>query len=195
MPYSLIEHDPVSLGALAGLLALGLLGFFVARRWPWTAWLSASGVLLRGSQLADALAGMWTTDVHPDVTRQIGTPQLNFRRSPATCISVPMILPDADSLREQYPALWQLFGAYFHQDWHLDDDTPDDVLRRYLHDDPGDAITAARRELDEVLRRWPAEADLQEIHYRLGSSLWSPGVGFTTRGWLVHVREFLARDG
>ena len=41
-----------------------------------------------------------------------------------------MILPDAASLREQYPALWQLFGGYFHQDWHLDDDTHDGVLRR-----------------------------------------------------------------
>ena len=69
MPYSVIEHDPVPLGALAGLLALGLLGFFLAQRRPWTAWISAPIVLLRGSQLADALAGMWTTDVHPDVTR------------------------------------------------------------------------------------------------------------------------------
>ena len=106
-----------------------------------------------------------------------------------------MILPDADSLREQYPALWQLFGAYFHQDWHADDETPDDVLRRYLQVEPVDGVPGARRELDELLRRWPGEADLQEIHHRLGSSLWPPGVGYTTRDWLVHVGEFLARAG
>ena len=106
-----------------------------------------------------------------------------------------MILPDAASLREQYPALWQLFGGYFHQDWDSDDDTPDDVLRRYLQDEPGEALPSARRELDEVLRRWSTETELQEIHHRLGSSLWPPGVGLTTREWLVHVGEFLARAG
>jgi hypothetical protein len=106
-----------------------------------------------------------------------------------------MILPDADSLREQYPALLQLFGAYFHQDWHADDDTPDDVLRRYLHDESVNGAAAARRELNELLRRWPRDADLQEIYHRLGSSLWPPGVGYTTRDWLVHVGEFLASAG
>jgi hypothetical protein len=69
MGYSLIEHDPVPLAALAGLLALGLLGFFLARRWPRTAWISVPVVVLRTGQLALSLAGMWTTDIHPDVTR------------------------------------------------------------------------------------------------------------------------------
>jgi hypothetical protein len=69
MGYSLIEHDPVPLGALVGLLALGLLGLVVARRWPRTAWIVVPLVILRTGQLAFALAGMWTTDVHPEVTR------------------------------------------------------------------------------------------------------------------------------
>ena len=105
-----------------------------------------------------------------------------------------MDFPDDNSLRAQYPALWTLYGGYFHQDWAEDDDTPDDVLRRF-REESGDLANAVRRELGEVLRRWPAEADLVEIHRRLGSSLWLPGVGFTARDWFVHVGEFLAPAG
>ena len=106
-----------------------------------------------------------------------------------------MVLPDHSMLQEQYPELWMLFGAYFHQDWDLDDDTPDAVLRRYLQDVPGSSASAACGELDNLIRRWPAEADLEEIHRRLGSNLWPPGVGFTAREWFVYVGEFLARAG
>ena len=106
-----------------------------------------------------------------------------------------MALPDAASLRAQYPALSHLYGAYFHQDWPEDYGTPDGVLRHYLQDEPGDLARAARRELDDVLQRRPAEADLEEIHRRLGGSLYLPGVGFTARDWFVHVGKFLARAG
>ena len=57
-----------------------------------------------------------------------------------------MTLPDESAIRERYPTLWQLFAGYFHQDWSLDDHTADDVLGRFVRDEPADAF-GARNEI------------------------------------------------
>jgi len=97
-------------------------------------------------------------------------------------------------MRERYPALWQLFAGYFHQDWSLDDPTADDVLRRYVRDEPPDAVRRARRDLEDVLQRWSSEHELEGVADRLGSYYRPAGDALTTRDWLAHVGDFLERE-
>jgi len=98
-------------------------------------------------------------------------------------------------MRERYPALWQLFAGYFHQDWALDDRTADDVLGRFVRGEPPDAVRRVRRDLEDVLRLWPAERELEAVTDRLGSSYRPAGDGLSTRDWLLHVGQFLERAG
>lgn len=56
-----------------------------------------------------------------------------------------------DSVKEQFPNLFQLLGGYFHQDWCCDDPDAEAVLRRFMNDaTPGD-VQAVVDDIDRLL--------------------------------------------
>ena len=66
------------------------------------------------------------------------------------------------------PALYQLMGAYFHQDWDLDG-TEDQVIDAFLAGEPQFASLVAG-EIETVLRAHPTERHLEQLLDDLGGS-------------------------
>ena len=93
-----------------------------------------------------------------------------------------------------YPALGHLLGAYFHQDWQLDDPDPGAVVDRFLRDEPPERAQEVVRDIDQVLRANLAPAKLEELLARdLGSAYYPPADGKTWADWLRGLRDRLAQ--
>ena len=105
------------------------------------------------------------------------------------------------------PALWHLFGCYFHEDWLEDVSTsadafdgtiepPDGLWRRmvdrYISESTASSTHMAARELDSVLAQPTSEAELEELLLVGLRSSYFPGRG-NVRTWLQAVREHLER--
>jgi hypothetical protein len=69
MNASLFEHEPVPLVSLAALMCVGLAGFLLARKRPWTAWLVVAAALALLTDRVLALGGSWVRDVGPEMTQ------------------------------------------------------------------------------------------------------------------------------
>ncbi|WP_155992866.1 contact-dependent growth inhibition system immunity protein [Nocardioides sp. URHA0020] len=86
------------------------------------------------------------------------------------------------------PALDQLMGAYFHQDWDVDGDEWD-VLDLFRKDEPGLAA-ALPDEIERTLADHPDEAGLRSLIVdELGGSYAADGDGGTYREWLTQIAD------
>jgi hypothetical protein len=91
-------------------------------------------------------------------------------------------------LEQQYPALWQFFGAYLHQDWRADYESPSAALRDFVS---GRADLAAElpSELERVLTSTADDAVLEDTLVNLGSFFVPSRAGQNPRDWLRQLRE------
>ncbi len=95
------------------------------------------------------------------------------------------------SIRDQYPHLAQLLSGYFHQDWMLDHEDEESVLRMYLADTPRRKARAAAREIEALLASGLDEPGLRAALERLGCS-YDPGLdGLSADEWLSSIRQRL----
>ncbi len=78
----------------------------------------------------------------------------------STVMDIETIIAGAD---REYPALYQLFGGYFHQDWREEYADPDAAVHAFLEEAPPDAVIAAREELDDLLARGLGEDSLRAL--------------------------------
>jgi hypothetical protein len=89
------------------------------------------------------------------------------------------------NVEHQAPALAQLMGAYFHQDWY-DSGTEDDVVDSFLRDEPHLAPHLAD-EIAGTLSTYPADHELDAYLRSLGSA-YNPARAFgSTRAWLREI--------
>lgn len=63
-------------------------------------------------------------------------------------IDIDARIAAADS---EFPALFQLFGGYFHQDWKQEHATPAAALTAFVEEAPPEAVRAAASELQSLL--------------------------------------------
>jgi len=104
-------------------------------------------------------------------------------------IDIEATIAGADS---EFPALFQLFGGYFHQDWHEEYATTRDAVSAFVREAPPDAVSAAVRELDQLLAMDLDEAALSRILREGFDCNYVPQVDeLTNRDWLVQLRELL----
>lgn len=97
-----------------------------------------------------------------------------------------------DNASEQCPELFQILGAWLHQDWDLDHSTAEDALQASVSDVSMERLRAA---LSELEGHRPAPAD-EEATRRFVNALCEyhpPGDGLTYVAWLDHV-ELLLRE-
>ncbi|MHB0969999.1 MAG: contact-dependent growth inhibition system immunity protein [Thermoanaerobaculia bacterium] len=93
-----------------------------------------------------------------------------------------------------YPQLHQFFGAYFHQDWMLDDATVEEVIERFISENPRSAIVETQHELDRLLGAVEDDAALASAVAAMGCEYYPPGDDRTYRDWLTAVASRLRRD-
>jgi CdiI immunity protein len=100
---------------------------------------------------------------------------------------------------ERFPELRAFLGAYFHQDWTLKHQTPDEVIHEYIADAPREDLSRALGELQRLLGLGLSEGQLELV---LSSGLRSDCVpsfaGGSNTLWLQeierHLKEALASE-
>jgi hypothetical protein len=90
--------------------------------------------------------------------------------------------------------LWQFFGAYFHQDWALDDSNWQGVVLGFLKDRSPESA----RDVLHSIRAWlqcPAsDADVaKDLYESFGCHYLPQPDGLSNRAWVEQVAEFIAR--
>ena len=88
---------------------------------------------------------------------------------------------------DEFEKLRHFFGAYFHQDWDLDADDEDGVIRAYVgHAHLPEHVVELLHEIDKLLAFDLSDYDLREALGLLGSDYDPSGA---TNAWLRSLRE------
>ena len=96
---------------------------------------------------------------------------------------------------EPYPNLGQVLGCYLHQDFDLEYASPDDALRDAARSQGHDQVSAAVREIDELLDSGLDAKGLEEAVHRLTGWGYGPELdGWKVRDWLLHAKEVLSAE-
>ena len=93
-----------------------------------------------------------------------------------------------------YPRLWQMFGAFFHQDWDMEGDDWPHLVRNFAGGQPQSELDATAAELAQLMADCPDDAALErELFDVLGCEyLPRPDLGGpTVREWLGQIAGFL----
>lgn len=110
-----------------------------------------------------------------------------------SAIDIDARIADADS---EFPALFQLFGGYFHEDWRVEHENPSAALTAFLEEAPPEAVREAAAELARVLDLPVDDAALGALlREGFGCAYVPAHDGFTNEGWLASVRERLQPGG
>jgi hypothetical protein len=95
-------------------------------------------------------------------------------------------------MNKEFPELHNFFGAYFHQDWTVEHDTPEQVLDAFLVESHIDDLKAVYKELNALLAQKQAEPALRiyllkdlSCYYCYWNS-WASG-----ESWLRHIEDRL----
>ena len=89
------------------------------------------------------------------------------------------------------PQLRQLLGGYFHQDWVIERDDWQEIVRDYVAESPHGAVMESVAELGDLLGAGLSEAELGTVLDRLGGSIDPSALGLTRAAWLQAVRARL----
>lgn len=92
-----------------------------------------------------------------------------------------------------YPALQNFLAAYFHQDWALEQPTPEAVVDYFRDSESPEQVMATRDDLARLLARDLDEEALGAAARGLGCEYDPTRDGGRWRAWLEDVRARLAR--
>jgi len=101
------------------------------------------------------------------------------------------VTPMPHAMRQQTPALEQLMGAYFHQDWYLDADDEWGVVDRFVADAPEMAANIPA-EIARVLATHLTEEAVEEYVADLGCEYAADPQDGGYREWLTEVASRVA---
>ena len=102
-------------------------------------------------------------------------------------------LPDGRRVKRFY-ALQEMFGAYFHEDWRLDDSSTAAVIQRYAHDYPG-RIPKVIAEIDGLVALDASDEMLFDHLLHRYHLVYDPASdGLTMRQWLRQMRSILSES-
>ena len=90
-----------------------------------------------------------------------------------------------------YPALENFLAAYFHQDWALEQPTPEAVVDYFRDSEAPEQVAATRDELARLLARDLDDAALGDVARELGCEYDPTRDGGSWRGWLESVQARL----
>ncbi|UVM39267.1 hypothetical protein LOY28_02180 [Pseudomonas sp. B21-017] len=96
---------------------------------------------------------------------------------------------------DDFPRLYQFFGAYFHEDWMCEFKTADDVVKSFLSGSSKEAVSAAREEISMLLMESAGEGELRDFLLKdMGACYcywheWPSG-----ESWLKHVVVLLGGE-
>ena len=92
---------------------------------------------------------------------------------------------------KKYQNLDEFFGCYFHEDWAIDSQSYEDVIKEYARENQADTVNSTISELAGLLRDSEADADSLSMLYEFGCYYYPPWNGDTVSGWLEKVLDKL----
>jgi hypothetical protein len=96
-------------------------------------------------------------------------------------------------MNSEFPELQQFLGGYFHQDFHVEYDSPDDAINAFKTDATPTQKQSVSEELRKVLSLLTSKPELEDT---MLARLWCCYVptsdGLTPHEWLNHVYRRLA---
>ena len=95
---------------------------------------------------------------------------------------------------EEYPALTQFFGGYFHQDWDLEAAEWQGLVRNFCDAACHEQIAVVYSELGKLLAEAQDERDLSVVLFSQLGCAYDPTVdGISLRDWIEEIqRQLLA---
>jgi hypothetical protein len=91
---------------------------------------------------------------------------------------------------QDFPALMQLFGGYFHQDWVDEFSTPDDAIAAFKAGASPESVYSIREELNRMLLLVRHDLEDQQVLIRELGCYYDPTAdGIPIADWLEEVRE------
>lgn len=90
---------------------------------------------------------------------------------------------------KDYPALYQFFGGYVHQDWPEEFGTIEEAVRAYLINEPDDIKQKTQSELSQLIRKIETGESDETILEQLGCYYDPYSDGMTILGWLRLLKE------
>ena len=104
-------------------------------------------------------------------------------------LDVDQAIAEADT---EFPALFQLFGGYFHEDWLDEHGQPSAALQAFRREAPADAVRDAVSELDLILGAGLDDAALARLlDLGFACNYVPERDGLTSTAWLTQVRDAL----
>jgi CdiI immunity protein len=98
-------------------------------------------------------------------------------------------------IQEDFPALEQFLGGYFHQDFLLDFATVDDVVAAFANEETHKSIRAVCDELDSALVLLDVGREKPERFLQRLGCYYNPAAdGLTVNDWLNRVRQTLMAE-
>ena len=95
----------------------------------------------------------------------------------------------------RFPALTQLLGAYFHQDWADEFETDTSALAALVTGEPKSRLAEGAKEIELLLNSHLSESDLGAVLVEhIGCYFEPASIGFGQVDWLRRVQEIL-REG
>jgi CdiI immunity protein len=102
---------------------------------------------------------------------------------------------DVDTIAQagtNYPALTQLLGGYYHQDWREEHTTPEAALHSFVGDASPETVAAAANEIDRLLTAgYDAAALAQLLVDGFDCNYLAEADGLSAAVWLAQVRDSL----
>ena len=91
-----------------------------------------------------------------------------------------------------YPALAQFLGAYFHQDFMLDYASPDGAIAAFVAGEPQESVHEACNEVEQLIPLIEGMDDPEKFLWRVLGCCYLPKAdGLTVADWLKHVHKKL----
>lgn len=91
-----------------------------------------------------------------------------------------------------YPALEQFLGGYFHQDFSLDYGNPDGAIAAFLNEASQESIRTTCSELEQVIPLIEGMDDPEKFLWQVLGCYYLPKAdGLTVADWLKHVHKKL----
>ena len=87
---------------------------------------------------------------------------------------------------EQYPYLFNLIGAWFHQDYSIEGNTLEEIMSSFRESSPAEDLLGTRADIHRFLRHFDG-ANLQNEFIRM----FEPGV--LPIAWDMDTKQFLLR--
>ena len=91
----------------------------------------------------------------------------------------------------KFPSLEQLFGAYLHQDWCDEFESPEEAVDAFRSGEPVEAVSAAKQELGELMAIELDENSLSDLIGNLGCYYQPSSDGMSVRDWLANIKASL----